>query len=245
MKKNAFYAQSGGVTSVINATAAAVIQEARKFPNKINKVYAGQNGILGALRENLIDTSKESKKLIKSLYYRPGGVFGSCRYKLKSLDENAKEYKRLIEVFKAHDIGFFFYNGGNDSADTAYKVSQISKNLGHDITCIAIPKTVDNDLAVTDTCPGFGSVAKYVAISTQEASLDVQSMMESSTKVFILEVMGRHAGWIAGSSALAKQDNSDASELSCFARAEDPAIHPACLPITSRMKTFVELSIID
>jgi len=200
MKKNAFYAQSGGVTSVINATAAAVIQEAKKFPNQINKVYAGQNGILGALRENLIDTSKESKKLIESLYYRPGGVFGSCRYKLKSLDENAKEYKRLIEVFKAHDIGYFFYNGGNDSADTAYKVSPIRKRL-------------DNDLAVTDTCPGFGSVAKYVAISTQEASLDVQSMMESSTKVFILEVMGRHAGWIAGSSALAKQDNSDAPHI--------------------------------
>ena len=213
MKKNAFYAQSGGVTSVINATAAAVIQEARKFPNQINKVYAGKNGILGALRENLIDTSKESKKLIDSLYCRPGGVFGSCRYKLKSLDENAKEYKRLIEVFKAHDIGYFFYNGGNDSADTAYKVSQISKTLDYDLTCIAIPKTVDNDLAVTDTCPGFGSVAKYVAISTQEASLDVQSMMESSTKVFILEVMGRHAGWIAGSSALAKQDKSDAPHI--------------------------------
>ena len=213
MKKNAFYAQSGGVTSVINATAAAVIQEARKFPNQINKVYAGKNGILGALRENLIDTSKESKKLIDSLYCRPGGVFGSCRYKLRSLDENAKEYKRLIEVFKAHDIGYFFYNGGNDSADTAYKVSQISKTLNYDLTCIAIPKTVDNDLAVTDTCPGFGSVAKYVAISTQEASLDVQSMMESSTKVFILEVMGRHAGWIAGSSALAKQDKSDAPHI--------------------------------
>ena len=213
MKKNAFYAQSGGVTSVINATAAAVIQEARKFPNQINKVYAGKNGILGALRENLIDTSKESKKLIDSLYCRPGGVFGSCRYKLKSLDENAKEYKRLIEVFKAHDIGYFFYNGGNDSADTAFKVSQISKTLNYDLTCIAIPKTVDNDLAVTDTCPGFGSVAKYVAISTQEASLDVQSMMESSTKVFILEVMGRHAGWIAGSSALAKQDKSDAPHI--------------------------------
>ena len=213
MKKNAFYAQSGGVTSVINATAAAVIQEAKKYPNHINKVYAGQNGILGALRENLIDTSKESKKLIESLYFRPGGIFGSCRYKLKSLDENAEEYTRLIEVFKAHDIGYFFYNGGNDSADTAYKVSQISKSLGYDLTCIAIPKTVDNDLAITDTCPGFGSVAKYVAISTQEASLDVQSMMESSTKVFILEVMGRHAGWIAGSSALAKRDKSDAPHI--------------------------------
>ena len=213
MKTNAFYAQSGGVTSVINATAAAVIQESKKFPRHINKVYAGKNGILGALRENLIDTSKESKKLVDSLYCRPGGIFGSCRYKLKSLEENEKEYRRLIEVFKAHNIGYFFYNGGNDSADTAYKVSQISKSLNYDLTCIAIPKTVDNDLAVTDSCPGFGSVAKYVAISTQEASLDVQSMMESSTKVFILEVMGRHAGWIAGSSALAKQENSDAPHI--------------------------------
>ena len=213
MKKNAFYAQSGGVTSVINATAAAVIQEARKFPNQINKVYAGKNGILGALRENLIDTSKESKKLIDSLYCRPGGVFGSCRYKLKSLDENAKEYKRLIEVFKAHDIGYFFYNGGNDSADTALKISQISNKLNYPLQCIAIPKTVDNDLAVTDCCPGFGSVAKYVVTSTIEAALDVESMHESSTKVFILEVMGRHAGWIAGSSCLAQDSHPGAPHV--------------------------------
>ena len=212
MKKNAFYAQSGGVTSVINASASAVILEARKSV-KIGKVYAGKNGILGALREELIDTSKESKKFIEGLKYRPGGVFGSCRYKLKSIDENLKEYERLIEVFKAHNIGYFFYNGGNDSADTALKISQISKKLGYPLQCIAIPKTVDNDLAVTDCCPGFGSVAKYVVTSTIEAALDVESMYETSTKVFILEVMGRHAGWIAGSSCLAQDSHPGAPHI--------------------------------
>tara|TARA_B100001564_G_scaffold153663_1_gene129036 strand:- start:3825 stop:5114 length:1290 start_codon:yes stop_codon:yes gene_type:complete len=209
MKKNAFYAQSGGVTSVINATAAALILESKKHKTKIGKVFAGKNGILGALKEELIDTSKESLSAINSLKSTPGGVFGSCRVKLKSLDENKKEYMRLIDVFKAHDIGYFFYNGGNDSADTAYKVSQISKKLGYPINCIAIPKTVDNDLAVTDCCPGFGSAAKYIATSTMEASLDVASMCETSTKVFILEVMGRHAGWMAASSALARTSKND------------------------------------
>ena len=212
MKKNAFYAQSGGVTSVINASACAVILEAKKS-QKIGKVYAGKNGILGALREELIDTSKESKKFIESLKYRPGGVFGSCRYKLKSIEENLKEYKRLIEVFQAHSIGYFFYNGGNDSADTALKISQISNKLNYPLQCIAIPKTVDNDLAVTDCCPGFGSVAKYVVTSTIEAALDVESMHESSTKVFILEVMGRHAGWIAGSSCLAQDSHPGAPHI--------------------------------
>ena len=212
MKKNAFYAQSGGVTSVINASASAVISEAMKS-KKIGKVYAGKNGILGALREELIDTSKESKKFIESLKYRPGGVFGSCRYKLKSIDENLREYERLIEVFKAHNIGYFFYNGGNDSADTALKISQISNKLNYPLQCIAIPKTVDNDLAVTDCCPGFGSVAKYVVTSTIEAALDVESMYESSTKVFILEVMGRHAGWIAGSSCLAQDSHPGAPHI--------------------------------
>ena len=212
MKKNAFYAQSGGVTSVINASASAVILEAKKSA-KIGKVYAGKNGILGALREDLIDTSKESKKFVESLKYRPGGVFGSCRYKLKSIEENLKEYKRLIEVFQTHDIGYFFYNGGNDSADTALKISQISNKLNYPLQCIAIPKTVDNDLAVTDCCPGFGSVAKYVVTSTIEAALDVESMHESSTKVFILEVMGRHAGWIAGSSCLAQKSHPGAPHI--------------------------------
>ena len=212
MKKNAFYAQSGGVTSVINASASAVILEVRKS-QKIGKVFAAKNGILGALKEELIDTSKESKKFIESLQFRPGGVFGSCRYKLKDIDENKEEYERLIEVFKAHNISYFFYNGGNDSADTALKISQISDTLNYPLQCIAIPKTVDNDLAVTDCCPGFGSVAKYVVTSTIEAALDVESMCETSTKVFILEVMGRHAGWIAGSSCLAQKSHPNAPHI--------------------------------
>ena len=212
MKKNALYAQSGGVTAVINATAGALILEARKNKN-IGKVFAAENGILGVLREELIDTSKESLSSIESLSYRPGGVFGSCRFKLKDLEINEKEYERLIEVFKAHNIGYFFYNGGNDSADTAFKVSQIGKKLNYPIQCIAIPKTVDNDLVLTDCCPGFGSAAKYIATSTMEASLDVQSMSETSTKVFILEVMGRHAGWMAASSVLARTSNEDAPHI--------------------------------
>ena len=212
MKKNALYAQSGGVTAVINATAGALILEARKS-NKIGKVFAAENGILGALREELIDTSKESVKSLISLKHRPGGIFGSCRFKLKDIETSEQEYNRLIEVFKAHNIGYFFYNGGNDSADTAFKVSQISKKLNYPIQCIAIPKTVDNDLVLTDCCPGFGSAAKYIATSTLEASLDVQSMSETSTKVFILEVMGRHAGWMAASSALARTNKGDAPHI--------------------------------
>ena len=204
---NLLYAQSGGVTSVINATAAGVIEAAR---TKGVKVYAARNGILGALREELIDTSKESKASITALRHTPGGAFGSCRYKLKSLEANRAEYERLIEVFRAHDIRWFLYNGGNDSADTALKISQLGKSMNYDIRCIGVPKTVDNDLAVTDCCPGFGSVAKYIAISTREASLDVASMAETSTKVFILEVMGRHAGWIAAAAGLAG-DGTDAA----------------------------------
>ena len=205
--KNAFYAQSGGVTAVINATACGVIEEARKHSDKIGKVYAGKNGIIGALQEELIDTSLESNASIAALKHTPGGAFGSCRHKLKSLEENRKEYERLVEVFKAHDIGYFFYNGGNDSQDTAYKVSQISQTLGYPIQCIGVPKTIDNDLAFTDNCPGFGSVAKYVGVSIVEASLDVASMAKTSTKVFILEVMGRHAGWIAAASGVAKRSD--------------------------------------
>lgn len=207
MAKNIFYAQSGGVTSVINATACGVIETARKS-RQVGKVLAGKNGILGALREELIDTSKESAKAIAGLRHTPSGAFGSCRYKLKSLEENEAEYRRLIDVFRAHDIGYFFYNGGGDSQDTAHKVSQLSTPMGHPITCIGIPKTVDNDLPITDTCPGFGSVAKYVAVSTLEAGLDVASMAESSTKVFVLEVMGRHAGWIAAAGGLARDSAS-------------------------------------
>ena len=200
--KNAFYAQSGGVTAVINASASGVIETARKHPDKIGTVYAGENGIIGALTENLIDTSVETDADIAALTHTPSGAFGSCRYKMKSLEANRAEYERLIEVFKAHNIGYFFYNGGGDSADTCLKVSQLSESMGYPIQAIHIPKTVDNDLPVTDTCPGFGSVAKYIAVSTMEASFDVASMAATSTKIFVLEVMGRHAGWIAAAGGL-------------------------------------------
>src|SRR5690554_607713 len=214
--KNAFYAQSGGVTAVINASACGVIETARKHPDRIGKVYAGRNGIIGALREELIDTSEESDDAIQALIHTPGGAFGSCRYKLKNLSENQREYERLIEVFRAHDIGYFFYNGGGDSQDTAYKVSQLADKMGYPITCIGVPKTVDNDLPFTDCCPGFGSVAKYVATSTLEASLDIRSMCESSTKVFILEVMGRHAGWIAAAGGLAGKGRDEPPYIILF-----------------------------
>ncbi|MBP0132599.1 MAG: 6-phosphofructokinase [Nitrosospira sp.] len=207
--KNAFYAQSGGVTAVINASASGLIEAARKHKDKIGKVYAGRNGIIGALTEDLIDTTKESVTAIKALRYTPSGAFGSCRYKLKSLEQNRREYERLISVFKAHDIGYFFYNGGGDSADTCLKVSQLSETLGYPIQAIHVPKTVDNDLPITDCCPGFGSVAKYIAVSTREASFDVASMSKTSTKVFVLEVMGRHAGWIAAAGGLASSTNCE------------------------------------
>ena len=200
--KNAFYAQSGGVTSVINASACGVIETCRKNADRIGTVYAGRNGIIGALTEELIDTSRESDADIAALMKTPSGAFGSCRFKLKSLEENRREYERLIAVFKAHDIGYFFYNGGGDSADTCYKVSQLSETMGYPVQAIHIPKTVDNDLPITDVCPGFGSVAKYIAVSALEASFDVSSMAKTSTKVFILEVMGRHAGWIAAAGGL-------------------------------------------
>jgi 6-phosphofructokinase 1 len=215
-RKNAFYAQSGGVTAVINASACGVIETARKHKNRIGKVYAGRNGILGALTEDLIDTSKESAAAIRALRHTPGGAFGSCRYKLKSLEQNRAQYERLIEVFKAHDIGYFFYNGGGDSADTCLKVSQLAETLGYPIQAIHVPKTVDNDLPITDTCPGFGSVAKYVAVSTREAALDVASMARTSTKVFVLEVMGRHAGWIAAAGGLAGEKPGDAPHIILF-----------------------------
>lgn len=215
-KRNAFYAQSGGVTAVINASACGVIETARKHRDQIGKVYAGRNGIIGALREELIDTGKESKSAIRGLLNTPSGAFGSCRHKLKSLAENRAEYERLIEVFKAHNIGYFFYNGGGDSADTCLKVSQISESLGYPIQAIHVPKTIDNDLPLTDNCPGFGSVAKYIAISTKEAAMDVASMCDTSTKVFILEVMGRHAGWIAAAGGLAAQQEGEAPHIILF-----------------------------
>jgi ATP-dependent phosphofructokinase / diphosphate-dependent phosphofructokinase len=208
-KMNAFYAQSGGVTAVINASACGVIETARKHKDKIGKVYAGRNGIIGALTEDLIDTTKESATAIAALRHTPSGAFGSCRYKLKSLEANKREYDRLIEVFKAHNIGYFFYNGGGDSADTCLKVSQLSKATGYPLQAIHVPKTVDNDLPITDNCPGFGSVAKYIAVSTLEATYDVRSMAKTSTKVFVLEVMGRHAGWIAAAGAMASTKDTE------------------------------------
>jgi 6-phosphofructokinase len=207
--KNAFYAQSGGVTAVINVSAAGVIETARKHSKQIGKVFAGRNGIIGALTEDLIDTSKESVAAIAALRHTPSGAFGSCRYKLKSVEESRPQYERLIDVFRAHNIGYFFYNGGGDSADTCLKVSQLSESMGFPIQAIHVPKTVDNDLPVTDCCPGFGSVAKYIAVSTREASMDVASMAKTSTKVFVLEVMGRHAGWIAAAGGLAADKDGD------------------------------------
>ena len=210
--QNAIYAQSGGVTSVINATASAVIESSRKS-KKINKLYAGKDGIIGILNEELIDTSLENSSDIKKLMHTPGGAFGSCRHKLKDVNQSKREYERLIDVFKAHNIGYFFYNGGGDSQDTSNKIAQYTKDAGFPVTCIGIPKTIDNDLPYTDNCPGFGSVAKYIATSTKEAALDVKSMSKSSTKVFIFEVMGRHAGWLAASAGLAKSKNNSAPHI--------------------------------
>ncbi len=208
IRRNAFYAQSGGVTAVINASAAGVIETARKHRDRIGRVYAGRNGIIGALAEDLIDTSRESARAIAALRYAPGGAFGSCRYKLKGLDQNRAQYERLLDVFRAHDIGYFFYNGGNDSADTCLKVSQIAAALDYPLLAVHVPKTVDNDLPITDNCPGFGSVAKYVATSMREAAFDVASMSRTSTKVFVLEVMGRHAGWITAAVGMADDEDT-------------------------------------
>ncbi|MDP3293426.1 MAG: 6-phosphofructokinase [Nevskia sp.] len=216
MPRNAFYAQSGGVTAVINVSAAGVIETARRYSQTIGKVYAGRNGIIGALTEDLIDTSLESDSAISALRYTPSGAFGSCRYKLKGFDKNQAEYERLIEVFKAHDIGYFFYNGGGDSADTCLKISQMAERLNYPLQAIHVPKTIDNDLPITDCCPGFGSVAKYVAVSIREAGYDVASMAKTSTKVFILEVMGRHAGWIAAAGGLASEREGDSPHIILF-----------------------------
>jgi ATP-dependent phosphofructokinase / diphosphate-dependent phosphofructokinase len=215
-KKNAFYAQSGGVSAVINASACGVIEAAMRQSRHIGRIYAGRDGIVGALTEDLIDVGRESPAVIRGLKHTPAGAFGSARFKLKGLEQNRAEYERLIEVFRAHDIGYFFYNGGNDSMDTALKVSQIGESLGYPITCVGVPKTVDNDLPHTDCCPGFGSVAKYVAVSTREAALDVASMARTSTKVFVFEVMGRHAGWIAAAGGLAGRKPGEPPHIILF-----------------------------
>jgi 6-phosphofructokinase 1 len=233
--RNAFYAQSGGVTAVINASACGVIETARKHKDRIGKLYAGRHGILGALTEDMIDTSLESAKDIRALRHTPSGAFGSARYKLKKFDDNPAQYERLIEVFKAHDIGYFFYNGGGDSADTCLKVSQLAEKLGYPLTAIHVPKTVDNDLPITDCCPGFGSVAKYVAVSIREAGFDVASMARTSTKVFVLEVMGRHAGWIAAAGGLAAEKAGDAPHIILF---PEMIFHEE--PFLARVKECVE-----
>jgi 6-phosphofructokinase len=232
---NAFYAQSGGVTAVINATACGLLETARQNGDRIGKVYAGRNGIIGALTEDLIDTSQESDADVAALRHTPSGAFGSCRYKLKGLEESKEQYARLIEVFKAHNIRYFFYNGGGDSADTCHKVSQLSDRMGFPIQAIHIPKTVDNDLPITDTCPGFGSVAKYIAISTREASYDVRSMARTSTKVFVVEVMGRHAGWIAAAGGLAADNYNDIPVVILF-----PEVQFNQNAFLSRVKANVE-----
>ncbi len=216
MPANLFYAQSGGVTAVINASACGVIQAAREQGNRIGKVFAGRNGIIGALHEDLIDTSIESDAAIAALRHTPGGAFGSCRFKLKGLEEDRAQYERLIEVFRAHDIRYFLYNGGNDSMDTAWKVSQIAERMHYPLVCVGIPKTVDNDLVETDNCPGFGSVAKYIAVSMMEAGLDVASMARTSTKIFVMEVMGRHAGWITAAAGLAARNAGEAPHILLF-----------------------------
>ena len=233
--KNAFYAQSGGVTAVINASACGVIETARKHRDKISKVYAGRHGILGALTEDMIDTSKESRAAIAALRHTPGGAFGSARYKLAGIDKNRAQYARLIDIFRAHDIGYFFYNGGNDSMDTAQKVSEIAVQMSYPIACVGIPKTVDNDLPITDCCPGFGSAAKYIAVSTREAGLDVASMARTSTKVFVLEVMGRHAGWMAAAGGLAGEKTGDAPHIILF---PEIAFDRACF--LAKVKSCVE-----
>jgi len=214
--RNALYAQSGGPTPVINASASGVIEAARKARGKIGKVYAARDGIVGALTEDLIDTSKESAAAIARLRETPGGAFGSCRYKLKAFEQDRSQYERLIEVFRAHDIGYFFYNGGNDSMDTAWKISELGQASGYPIACIGVPKTIDNDLPIIDACPGFGSVAKYVATSMREAGLDVASMHKTSTQLFVLEVMGRNAGWITAACGLAAEHADDAPQILLF-----------------------------
>lgn len=242
--RNALYAQSGGVTAVINASACGVIETARRHRGGIGRIYAGRDGIIGVLTEDLIDTSKETPGAIRALRHTPGGAFGSCRYKLGTPEENRAQYERLIAVFRAHDIRYFFYNGGNDSADTTSKVSKLASKLGYPLACIGIPKTVDNDLVGTDNCPGFGSVAKYVATSMRETGYDVVSMARTSTKVFVLEVMGRHAGWITAACGLAATRTGDAPQILLFPEiAFDPEKFLARVEATVRRHGYCAIAV--
>jgi 6-phosphofructokinase 1 len=213
---NMLYAQSGGVTSVINATAWALIDEARRKRGSVGDVYVGSDGIVGVLEENLIDVKRIPESVLARLPYTPAGAFGSCRFKLGTPEKNPGQYERLFAVFVAHQIGYFFYNGGGDSQDTARKIAEYCKGRGHPVRVLGLPKTIDNDLYGTDFSPGYGSVAKYIAVSALEASLDVASMSRTSTRVFILEVMGRHSGWIAAASALAQKRAGDPPHLILF-----------------------------
>ncbi len=207
--QNALYAQSGGVTATINATACGLIAAARLHRTRISRVYAARNGILGALTEDLIDVAAESPAAIRALRHTPGGAFGSCRFDLSPLPRGRAQYERLIEVFRAHDIGYFFYNGGNGSAETAHQIATILPRLGYPIISIAVPKTIDNDIVHSDSSPGFGSVAKHVATSLREAMADLASMANSSTRVFVMEVMGRNTGWIAAACGMAQPAAAD------------------------------------
>ncbi|MDH4225208.1 MAG: 6-phosphofructokinase [Deltaproteobacteria bacterium] len=211
-KKNAIYAQSGGVTSVINASAYGVITAAMES-GKIGSVLAGMNGINGVIEEDLIDLSREKPEVIESLRAMPGGAFGSCRRKLKDMDKDKAVFQRILDVCAAHDVGYFFYNGGNDSMDTCHKLAQFAKANNAPLTVVGVPKTVDNDLPITDCSPGFASAAKYNVISMMEASRDLESMARDSTKVFVMETMGRHAGWIAAATGLAQITEKDGPHI--------------------------------
>jgi 6-phosphofructokinase len=208
---NAIVAQSGGPTAVINSSACGVIQEAKKS-GKISHVIGAVNGILGVLKEDLFNLSAEKSEIIEALKQTPAAAFGSCRYKLKSLEDSKADFDRVLDVFKAHNIRYFFYAGGNDSMDTADKVNKLAADAGYELTCIGIPKTVDNDLAFTDHCPGYPSVAKYVATCAMEAGRDTEAIYTSDTCT-ILEVMGRNAGWIAAATGLAHRSPEDAPHL--------------------------------
>ena len=210
--RNAVYAQSGGVTPVINASAYGLIKAAQESES-IDRIYCGFNGINGVLEEQLIDIAQEPAANIEALRHTPAGAFGSCRLKLRDLDKNREQFQRIVEVLAAHEVGYFFYNGGNDSMDTVAKLGTFAKQNGYPLQVLGIPKTIDNDLPVTDNCPGFGSVAKYNTVSMIEGSMDTEAMYTDSTKVFVLETMGRNAGWLAAATGLGTRSAEDGPHL--------------------------------